>query len=202
MRTPSMVRLVSAIDVARITLRRPARDGRIAARCAAGSSDPWSLWTSAAAPSIRSAVRSISATPGRKASRSPSASSPSARRMAAAISSSIRFSEARPIWCRSSGWMRPSLSITGAPPSRSAKRAPSSVADIGRMRRSGRKAPWASSASARPKSLSRLRSWTSSNSTADTPASSGSSWMRRTKMPSVRTSSRVRADILLSIRVA
>ena len=190
------------MEVANITLRAPDRNGRIAARCAPGSSEPCSICTSIAPPSIRSAVRSISRTPGRKASRSPSASSLSARRIAVAISSSIFFSAARPIWRSSRGWMRPSLSITGAPFNREANRAPSNVADIGTIRRSGRNASCASSASASPKSLSRLRSCTSSNSTADTPVSSGSSCIRRTKIPSVSTSSRVRADSLLSIRVA
>ncbi len=63
-----------------------------------------------------------------------------------------------------------------------------------RMRRSSRKAPWVSSASARPRSASRLRSWNSSKSTAATPSSVGSSRIMRVKMPSVTTSTRVRAD--------
>ena len=51
------------------------RRGAIAARCAAGSRLPCRRWrsTSAGSASSRSAVRSISATPGRKASRPPSA---------------------------------------------------------------------------------------------------------------------------------
>ena len=126
----------------------------------------------------RSAVRSISATPGRKASTPPSLlaqrRADRARRPRPRSAPRLRGRDG----AASSGWLRPSLSITGASPISAAKRAPSSVADIATSRRSGRNAACASSASARPKSLSRLRSWTSSNSTADTPASSGSAWMR------------------------
>ncbi len=200
---PSSVRLVSAIDVASTILRRPPASGAIAARCAAGSRLPCRRCstTPAPSPSSRSAVRSISATPGRKA-RTPPLSSRKASRTAAATESSIRASAARPRWCSVSGCIRPALSITGAPSISPEKRAPSSVADIATSRRSGRSPACASSASASPKSLSRLRSWTSSNSTADTPARSGSFWMRATKIPSVTTVTRVAAERFESVRVA
>ena len=125
-----------------------------------------------------------------------------AQEIVIATDSSIRASAARPRWRSSSGQLRPSLSTTGASPIRPEKRVPSSVADIATSRRSGRSAAWASSANASPKSLSRLRSCTSSNSTAEMPASSGSAWMRLTKIPSVTTVTRVAAERLLSIRVA
>ena len=92
----------------------------------------------AAGRAARRSARSRRRRAGRRAG-SPSAS-PSARRIAAAISSSIRFSAERPIWRSSIGWLRPSLSIAGAPPISAAKRAPSRVADIATSRRSGRSA--------------------------------------------------------------
>ncbi len=39
-RTPSMVRLVSAIEVASTTLRRPAGEGAMARSCSAGDKSP------------------------------------------------------------------------------------------------------------------------------------------------------------------
>jgi len=83
---------------------------------------------------------------------------------------------------------------TGASPSSLATRAPSSVADITRMRRSSRKPSAASRASARPRSASSERSWNSSNRTAAMPFSSGSSRICREKIPSVTTSIRVARD--------
>ncbi len=58
-------------------------------------------------------------------------------------------------------------------------------------RKSSRNPACASSASARPKSASSERSWNSSKITAATPASEGSSRMRRVNTPSVTTSRRV-----------
>src|SRR5688572_685386 len=81
--------------------------------------------------------------------------------------------------------------MTGASPSSCATRAPSSVADIGRIRRSSRRPRWQSRASASPRSASSERSWNSSNSTAPTPDSSGSSRIMRVNTPSVTTSMRV-----------
>ncbi len=71
---------------------------------------------------------------------------------------------------------------------------PSSVADMITRRRSGRSDACTSSASAAPRSPCRWRSWNSSNRIAPMPASSGSSWIMRVRMPSVTTSMRVRAD--------
>ena len=81
--------------------------------------------------------------------------------------------------------------MTGACPRSCATRAPSSVADIGRMRKLSRKPRWQSRASASPRSASSERSWNSSNSTAPMPESSGSSRIMRVKTPSVTTSMRV-----------
>jgi hypothetical protein len=95
----------------------------------------------------------------------------------------------------------PALSITAQSGISAAKRVPSSVADMTTTRRSSRSTPCASSASARPRSESRCRSCASSNSTAETPASSGSARIVATKIASVITSTRVRAERLLSSRV-
>ncbi len=92
--------------VASTTRRRPPGSRTSAARWCAGSIWPWRRWTTASRLPNRSAVRSISATPGRKARRSPGASR-SACRIAPAIASSIRCSPARPRWTRSSGWPSP-----------------------------------------------------------------------------------------------
>ena len=86
-------------------------------------------------------------------------------------------------------------------PSNSAKRLPSMVADMTRTRRSSRRTARLSNASASPRSLSRWRSCASSNSTAETPASSGSARIMFTKIASVTTRTRVRAERLLSSRV-
>ena len=90
--------------------------------------------------------------------------------------------------------------MTGASPRICATRAPSSVADIARMRRSSRKPRWQSSARASPRSASSERSWSSSNSTAPMPLSSGSSRIMRVKTPSVTTSTRVLGPDLETMR--
>ncbi len=185
------------MEVASTTLRRPGAAGSMARSCSARSRAPNSGTISTAGSltvaASSSAVRRISAAPGRKTSAEP-LSSASARRTVRATSSSSRAAGSRPTWRVTTGKARPALSTTGAPPSRAATRAPSRVADMTRMRRSSRKAPWVSSASARPRSASRLRSWNSSKRTAATPSSVGSSRIMRVKMPSVTTSTRVRAD--------
>ena len=91
--------------------------------------------------------------------------------------------------------------MTGAPSPRScATRAPSSVADMTRIRRSSRRPARASSASASPRSASSERSWNSSNKTAPIPVSSGSARINRVKTPSVTTSMRVRGPTRVSRR--
>ena len=73
MRTPSIVRLVSARLVATTTLRCPPAAGRSAASCAAASRSPYSGSTSSerSAAARASQHRRISAAPGRKTSTSP-----------------------------------------------------------------------------------------------------------------------------------
>ena len=203
-RTPSMVSEVSAMDVASTILRRPAGAGLIAASCVRASRLPNSGTMSALAgtrPPSRSAVRSISRWPGRKARIDPS-SFDRAPRIARATASSTGSSGPRSSWRMSTGKLRPSLSITAASPSSRATRAPSMVADMTSSRRSGRSAPCTSIASARPKSPSSERSWNSSNRIAAMPVSSGSSRIIRASTPSVTTRMRVLGPTLLSMRIA
>ena len=75
----------------------------------------WSTTSGGRVPSA-SAVRSISATPGRKASSEPSMLA-SARRIAAAICGSIRCAGVAAEWTQGQRMARPSLSITGGSPS-------------------------------------------------------------------------------------
>ena len=78
MRTPSMVRLVSAMLVATTTLRRPCASTRSAASCSAAARSPYNGMTlnsfaASAAPSSAT-TRRISPAPGRNSSASPSCS--------------------------------------------------------------------------------------------------------------------------------
>ncbi len=198
-----MVRLVSAIEVASTTLRRPAAVGAIAASWAPGSSAPYSGWRSTPAsrvPCRRSCTARISPTPGRNTSSEPGWWA-SAWRTAAATVSGRRCSRRGGRYSTSTGWLLPALVSTGASSSSAASGSASSVADITITRRSGLSACCDSRTSARPRSASSERSWNSSNSTAATPPSSGSRWSMRTRMPSVTTSMRVRAETLVSTRV-
>ena len=198
-----MVILVSAMLVASTILRRPGGGGAMAARWSLASRAPCRRNRSVSAgsrASRRSAVRSISATPGRKARMEP-VSLTSAPRIALAMASSSRSAELRPTYRSSTGNIRPCDSTWTSPGMMVAKPATSSVADISNRRRSGRNAARASNVSASAKSESRLRSWTSSNKTPATPASSGSLTSMRVKMPSVTTSMRVAADVRASSRV-
>ena len=97
-RTPSMVILVSAMLVASTILRRPGGGGAMAARWSLASRVPCRRNRSVSVgsrASRRSAVRSISATPGRKARMEP-VSLTSAPRIALAMASSSRSAELRP----------------------------------------------------------------------------------------------------------
>ena len=134
MRTPSMVMEVSAMEVASTILRRPGAGGRIAASCALADERAVKrhdiAHRPAMRPSSRSAVRSISRWPGRKA-----------RTLPVFIGERVRGSR-RPSRPRSGlsragrdGGSRresrgPRWSITGASPRSEATRAPSSVADM------------------------------------------------------------------------
>ncbi len=168
MRTSSRVRLVSAIELASTSLRMPGLGEASAARCCAGSIPPWRRWRTMSggrSPSA-SAVRSISATPGRKASSEPSCS---AQRIADRRSH-LRLDPLR----RIAAFMDQRQADGSCPRFRSgrvAQQPREAVAVQGRRHRQDaqigaqcRRRHRASSASAR--SLSRLRSCTSSNSTA------------------------------------
>ena len=95
---------------------------------------------------------------------------------------------------------RPSEVTTGAS-SIAATGPASSVADVTSICRSGRNACRTSHVSARPRSAFRERSWNSSKTTQPTPASSGSLWIIRVRMPSVTTSIRVAAETSASPRI-
>ena len=180
MRTPSRVRLVSAIEVASTSLRRPGGAGAIAARWSAGSRLPWRRWssTSAGRPVEPLGGALDLGDAGQEGEQAPlpfgeraadrrrhlvldpllggAAEMDELDRIGAALALDHRrvaHQRGEAARRRASPTSRPAADRGAAPP---ARRAPS----------------------ARPKSLSRLRSWTSSNSTAETPASSGSAWMR------------------------
>ena len=94
------------------------------------------------------------------------------------------------------GKLRPALVVGSAKPGRDAlvisSTSPTSPAGAGPG------AAWtARPRPARRRVARRWRSWRSSNRTAPMPASSGSSWIRRVRMPSVTTSMRVAADTRL-----
>ncbi len=196
-RTSGMVSEVSAIAVARTTLR-PSASGTSAARCFSKGSAPCSGCTTTPAGSCgssRAAVRAISPTPGRNTSTPPSVC------RSAVITRSATASSKRGPWPApadhgrsshrvSTGNARPSAVRTGASPISAATGAASSVADIASRRRSGRSAARISSASARPRSPCRLRSWNSSKIRQPMPGSSGFDWIIRVRMPSVTTSIR------------
>ena len=206
-RTPSTVSDVSAMSVASTTRRRPGGDGARARSCSSAGRAPASRRTSTPAGTDavrRSAVRVISAMPGRNTSTSPGASRRATSTALAAARSrrSVRWRGRQRI---STGWSRPTLASTGAgAPSTASSRAKtvvSAVADIASTRRSGRSVAAASSARARPRSVVRFRSCTSSNRMAATPGSSGSCWSRRVSTPSVSTSTRVAGPTRRSSRV-
>ena len=200
MRTPSMVSEVSAIEVASTTLRWPLGAGAMARSCTAASSAPNSGTISIAsvmdplAEKILGAAdfrrtrqeRQHRARIGAQRHRDRIRHLPLQRRIGLAAEIAGLAPERRGLRC----------DITGASPSSLATRAPSSVADITRMRRSSRRPTCASRASASPRSASSERSWNSSNSTAATPDSSGSSRICREKMPSVTTSILVARETL------
>ena len=176
MLTPSTVSDVSAMSVASTTRA----GGRVATAPSARSCSSWPRaparrCTSTSAPASRSAVREISAMPGRKASTSPGSSRSAAdtRRDHGRLESLVAgaWPPADVDRVRAAGALDDRVRRR---PSRRAKLAVSAVADMARMRRSGRSVAAASSVSARPRSVVRLRSWTSSKTTSPTPGSSGS----------------------------
>ena len=209
MRTPSIVRLVSAMLVASTILRCPAGAAAMAASCSASGRLPCNTCTAArcvassGSPCSRSATRRCSPMPGRNTSTSPS-SRVRASRTVRAASASGRSSARGGRYSVSTGKMRPSLRTTGtgasAPPSRRATSPPSSVADMTSTRSAGRKCCCVSSVRANPRSACSDRSWNSSNSTAPYGSSDWSSASSRVSTPSVTTSTRVRGDTRVSPR--
>lgn len=203
-RTPSMVRLVSAMEVASTTLRRPGGLGRMAWSCACCGRLPKSGWmrTPRGSPSADSisSTRRISPAPGRKTSTSPSSVS-SAARTARAAAASMRPSGRRGSQRVSTGCTRPSLVTTGAASSSAATGPPASVALITSTRRSSRSTARDCSVSARPRSACRERSWNSSKITIPTPSSAGSCCSIRVSTPSVTTSTRVDGPTRVSMRM-
>ena len=113
MLTPSTVSDVSAMSVASTTRRRPGGDGASARSCSSGPSAPARRCTSTSTPASCSAVREISAMPGRKASTSPG-SSRSAVNTADTTAGSIRSSRVRGRQRMSTGYVCPALSTIGA----------------------------------------------------------------------------------------
>ena len=195
-RTPSTVRLDSAMSVASTTRRRPAGDGARARSCSSGRRLPCSGRTSTSRGRSASnpPTRRMAAAPGRNTSTSP-LSSRTASCTTAATASKGRTRGPGGRQRMSTGWVRPGLVTTGAgpavPPSRTASRVASSVADMASNRRSGRRPSRASRASASARSVCRCRSWTSSKTTSAVPGRLGSAWSRRVRIPSVTTSIRV-----------
>ena len=198
------------MSVARTTRRRPAGEGANARSCSWRDSAPNSTRTSTSSgrprPPSNESTRRMSAAPARN-----TRTSPSSERSACPRPPSPRRCGGRPPWCSagrhrmSTGWVRPSLVITGAGssprPITAATRSVSRVADMARMRRSGRSADRASRVKARARSAWRLRSWISSKITIPVPGRDGSCWRRRVRMPSVTTSMRVSRPTWRSSRV-
>ena len=195
-----MVIDVSAIEVAITTLRLPLGDGSMADCCSGEDSFPYkgNMRVAPSLPSSRSLHLTISACPGKKARMSPSCSR-WAFITAEATSSAQRTASVSSKFTMSTSYIRPSLSTSGASNDLQSWSA-SIVADITTILKSGLIKLCVSRVSARAVSETRLRSWYSSKITTDTPSSVGSSMSIRVRMPSVRTSTRVDADTLVSKR--
>ncbi|CAM5487556.1 hypothetical protein RLIN73S_06717 [Rhodanobacter lindaniclasticus] len=220
-RMPGKVMLDSATLVASTMRRVPRSAGASAACCSASESSPWRGRMSRCSPlpakegsvgarrrastesspptspprgegsrcSSACCARAISRRPGRNTSTSPSVSSSAWRTTRASWCSALSCARSGGCSMRT-GKLRPGLLMRGAS-SQATTRSPSSVADISSRRRSGRRVACTSSASAAPRSPARWRSWNSSKRIAPMPASSGSAWISRVRMPSVTTSTRV-----------
>ena len=162
-RTPSIVRLVSAIEVDSTTLRRPGGDGAIARSCSPGASVPCNAKTSTSCPSASaSSTRWISGAPGKKTRTSPSGSL-----IADLITPATNAVSKCPMrrepagggrWRVSTSNCRPDDVAIIALPRRRATAVPSMVADITATRSSGRTSRRVCMTSARPVSAWRLRS--------------------------------------------
>ena len=160
-RTPSMVKLVSAIEVARTILRRPEGAGRMACSCSSCGSSPCSgammmSGLSRLSCSCRS-TRRISAMPGRNTNRLPG-STASACLMLRTTAESRCPSIGRSRYCVVTAKSRPSQEIVVASGNSAVTAAQSSVADMTSRRRSSRKSRCDSLANANPRSACKLRS--------------------------------------------
>ena len=165
-RTPSMVRLVSAILVASTTLRLPAGAGSMAARWAAKSNSPCNGQSKMSVRSLNaccncSCTRRISAWPGRNTNTLPDSSLSACSTVVTARGSIKSPGIKGRLQCICTSNIRPALLTTGALPSKADRRSPSRVADINRIF-TGASSPANNSRpfrhSARAKSASKLRS--------------------------------------------
>ena len=205
-RTPSTVSDVSAMSVDSTTRRRPAGDGASARSWSPSERAPASGYTSTSARRpgrAQPSVRLISPMPGQEHEHVAGLFVAVPRSTAAAVAASMPVCVClawQPAASRP-GYIRPSLSITGASSSTATSPAVSGVADIAMIRRSGRIVPATSVSKRQPRSVGRLRSWTSSKITRPTPGNSGSFCSRRVRMPSVTTSIRVSRPMWRSSRV-
>ncbi|CAN5823284.1 hypothetical protein BH23ACT5_BH23ACT5_00980 [soil metagenome] len=198
---PSTVRLDSAMSVESTTFRKGGSDGEIAASCSSTGREPCRRRTSARLSASRSATRRISAIPGRNTSTSPSWSARADRTTEATCTSICRVRGGGGRHCRSTWCIRASAAMTGTSPRNSAMLVESMVADITNIRRSGRNPALLSRIKANPRSVWRFRSWTSSKMRSAVPASEGSAWILRVRIPSVTTSMRVASLVARSWRV-
>ena len=203
-RTPSMVRLVSAMDVASTTFRAPSGEGRMASSWARLGNRPYKGTTLTSFPvclssSLCRAWR-ISPAPGRKTRMSPRRFPQRGRNRFGDAGSHGESQILGGVHGIDRMHLPPRLRQTGASFKVPRRLSESRVADMTRMRRSGRSAPRTSRHSARPVSAWMLLSWNSSNTTSATSSNSGSLWIRLVNMPSVTASTRVRGPILESMR--
>ncbi|MPM65419.1 hypothetical protein SDC9_112315 [bioreactor metagenome] len=140
-RTPSMVRLLSAMAVASTILRNGTLQGRMARRCSARSSLPYKGRIIVSGSAIcwrnRSSTRRISASPGKNTSMLP-VSSRHARITNEVTSDTVSRASWRSKWRIATGKQRPSPRRIGTPPNSAATASHSSVADIASSFRSER----------------------------------------------------------------
>ena len=119
-RTPSMVRLVSAMAVAGTTLRRPGGAGSMARRWVSRSSSPYSgtrsTWERETSPAASvSCTRRISAWPGRNTSTLPCCSARARNTVRPSSRSRSREGVQGAPYTTSTGWPHPAPRMTGPP---------------------------------------------------------------------------------------
>ncbi|MNJ33036.1 hypothetical protein D3C77_277150 [compost metagenome] len=202
--TPSIVRLDSAIDVASTTLRLPVGAAAIARCCCCAGSAPYSGVTSTPLGTVGASARStrrISFAPGKKTSKLPSWRSSALRTARVTVCSKGAWLAGASAYLVSTGYARPWLRITAAPPNSVTSGSAFNVADMTSSRKSLRSSSWLCSANANPISPCKFRSWNSSKIMSPTPIKAGSCWSIRVRMPSVTTVILVRPDTLLSVLI-